>query len=229
MAHLDPDTGRLCLHVVYDGAPRSGKTTTIRALARRHGLQVETPEERDGRTLYFDWLDLQGGQVLGRPIQCRTVAVPGQDGLAARRAAILEAADAVIFIVDSGRQHVAASRQHFEELLTILGARTRPIPVLTQLNKRDADDAMELDGLRPLFEDHSIHLLESVATDGEGIQETFALGVSEAVRALHAGSLLKPGGPSTPSLGELDLRNPHSLLERLLAQEKTLPGRKESQ
>ncbi|MEM8995233.1 MAG: GTPase domain-containing protein [Acidobacteriota bacterium] len=220
MAHLDPDSGRLCLHVVYDGAPRSGKTTTIRALAKRRGLQVETPEERDGRTVYFDWLDVQGGQVLGRPIQCRIIAVPGQDALVARRAAILEGADVVIFTVDTGRGHVASSRRHFEELLTILEARPRPIPVLTQLNKRDADDAVALRELRELFGKGSTHLLETIATDDEGLQEAFALGVGEAVRALQSSQLLEAGGPAASLPDEVDLRSPYSLLERLLDQRK---------
>ncbi|MEO1368179.1 MAG: GTPase domain-containing protein [Acidobacteriota bacterium] len=215
---MDPDSGRLCLHVVYDGAPRSGKTTTLRALANRRGLQVETPEERNGRTVYFDWLDIEGGQVLGQPIQCRTIAVPGQDALAARRAAILEAADVVIFIVDSSRRHVAESRRHFDEMLTILEARARPVPVLTQLNKRDADDAADVGDLRKLFGDRSNHLLETVATDGRGLQEAFALGVSEAVRALHDGQLREATDPSAPLPGEIDLRNPRSLLERLFSQ-----------
>lgn len=224
MAHIDPATGRLCLHVVFDGAPRSGKTTTIRALARRHGLQVETPEERDGRTLYFDWLDFEGGQIRGQAIHCRTIAVPGQDEHAARRASILEAADVVIFVADTSAAQLAASRNHYAELKTLLAMSHRPIPIVVQLNKRDADDALSFETARRVFDGGSSHLLESVATAGDGIQETFAIAVSEAVRALH--QYATPAGiPSGLAVQELDLADPRSLLERLLSQTPSTPGK----
>ncbi|MEM1177306.1 MAG: GTPase domain-containing protein [Acidobacteriota bacterium] len=218
MALIDPTTGQLKLHIVYDGAPKSGKTTTLHALARRYGLEVETPEERNGRTVYFDWMDFVGGRVRDLPIRCRVIAVPGQDELAARRATILEAADAVIFVVDTRREHAAKSREHFEELQTLLRARMRPIPVLAQLNKRDADDTLDVDELKSLFGPGSVHLIETVATDGDGVQQAFALGISEAVRSVRGSNLSRAGGLQELTGIEVDLGDPRSLLDRLLSQ-----------
>jgi hypothetical protein len=54
--------------VVYDGPPQAGKTTSVRALARSFGREIYTPEEQDGRTVHFDWLEgargLQRGGVV---------------------------------------------------------------------------------------------------------------------------------------------------------------------
>ena len=57
MAVLHPDDDVLVLSVVYDGPPEAGKTTSVRALAKSVGREVYTPEEQDGRTVYFDWLE----------------------------------------------------------------------------------------------------------------------------------------------------------------------------
>lgn len=91
MPIIDDERGVLVLRVVYDGPPRSGKTTTLRTLAASLSAGMVTPEERDGRTLYFDWVDYIGGIFEGRKIRCQIVSVPGQTELAARRKHILGA------------------------------------------------------------------------------------------------------------------------------------------
>ena len=83
MARIDDDRGVLVLRVVYDGPPFSGKTTTVRTLADRLGVAVETPEEERGRTLFYDWADYVGGLYDGRKIHCEIITVPGQRELAA--------------------------------------------------------------------------------------------------------------------------------------------------
>ncbi|MGH9886021.1 MAG: hypothetical protein ACREBE_10860, partial [bacterium] len=89
------------ISVVYDGPPEAGKTTTVRALARGFGREVYTPEERDGRTVHFDWLEHIGGRFEGSPIRCQIVSVPGQKRWVRRRAHFLERADVVVFVGDT--------------------------------------------------------------------------------------------------------------------------------
>ncbi|MEM8931434.1 MAG: GTPase domain-containing protein [Acidobacteriota bacterium] len=215
MAHVDSETGRLHLHVVYDGAPWSGKTTSLWALARRFGRSVETPEERQGRTLYFDWLDVAGGRYREAPIQCRIIAVPGQLELAARRNLILEAADAVVFVADTTADRFAATLAHHDDLLGRLSTRDRTVPVVAQLNKRDAEDVIDLAEVRARFVGTSACTFASVATDGAGVQEAFVLAVGEAIRALRRVESAHPIQP-LPEPGHLDLADPVTLYEQMV-------------
>ena len=76
MATLDPRSDAIVIRVVYDGAPMSGKSTSVRALGRGVGGEVHSPAEVGGRTLYFDWLDYTGGLFEGHRIRCQIVSVP---------------------------------------------------------------------------------------------------------------------------------------------------------
>ena len=183
MSMIQEGTRNLVLHVVYDGAPNSGKTESIRSLGRLLGRQVETPEEREGRTLFFDWLEYEGGQRLGRPIKCRVVAVPGQASLARRRSLILSAADAVILVMDSSPERFAASLRHFKNLQRQLERRNRAIPIFVQLNKQDLPGALKpeviLNNLGYGFQ--QMHHA-TIATDGKGIRESFVFAIGQALR-----------------------------------------------
>src|SRR5690349_6479428 len=98
MPTLDKERGVLIVRVVYDGPPHSGKTTTLRSLAKGLGVEIHSPEERDGRTLFFDWVEYVGGLFEGRQIRCQIVSVPGQAELAERRKLLLQSADAVVLV-----------------------------------------------------------------------------------------------------------------------------------
>ena len=225
MAILDPESDNLILHIVYDGAPRSGKTESIRALGRLLGRPVDTPREREGRTLYFDWLEYEGGLRLGRPIHCRVVAVPGQARLGRRRSTILSAADVVIFVVDSSPEGYASSLRQFRNLQRQLEARDRKIPVFIQLNKRDVEGALDpsviLNNLGAGFQRTHV---ATVATEGNGIRETFVFAVGEALRYLdEAGELYKKGNEF--STREVCLPKPDQLVKILADLDRPrLPG-----
>jgi hypothetical protein len=78
VASLDPAAGQVVIRLVYDGPPRSGKTTSLRSLAGSFALRLITPEEAGGRTLLFDWMDYVGGRFEGYDIRCQIISVPGQ-------------------------------------------------------------------------------------------------------------------------------------------------------
>ena len=84
MAGIDAQTGQLLLRVTYDGSALCGKTTTVRCLADLAGIPLQTPDEVQGRTLYFDWLEYVAGTYDGKPIRCQIVTVPGQKDLETR-------------------------------------------------------------------------------------------------------------------------------------------------
>ncbi len=132
MALIDTARDLVIIRVVYDGPPQSGKTTSLHALQKimRTNGAVFSPEEKDGRTQYFDWLEFTGGVFDGRRILAQIVSVPGQPALEGRRQYLLQSADAIVFVADSRSSGVALSAEYFSDMQKILGA--EPPPVLIQ-------------------------------------------------------------------------------------------------
>ncbi|HET9625621.1 MAG TPA: GTPase domain-containing protein [Kofleriaceae bacterium] len=219
MAVLDPERGAVVIRIVYDGPPHAGKTTSVRALARSLARHVETPLEAEGRTLFFDWMEYTGGLFEGHQIRCQIVTVPGQPDFAARRRALLETADVVIFVADTAdRDSVARSVEHIRQMADMLGAKADPpIGIIVQANKRDLPTAVARDELAAAIAGDATRaaITESIADAGLGVRETFVLAVRVAldrIRELMARGALPAGAPATDSAEQL-----LALLERLPA------------
>lgn len=199
MATIDQARGLLVLRIVYDGPALSGKTTSLRALARGVASTVESPAEHDGRTLFFDWVEYVGGLFEGRQIRCQIVSVPGQRELAHRRRVIIEEADAVVVVLDSRREEWTYGLGWLEEVVPHCRGKEPPTGLVVQANKRDAPSALTRDELRTsLSELPPVAVVDSVATTGDGIREAFVLAVRLAldrVRALSAMGRLSAGPP----------------------------------
>ncbi|MGC4092764.1 MAG: hypothetical protein QM756_33755 [Polyangiaceae bacterium] len=216
MPKLDDERGVLVIRIVYDGPAMSGKTTSLRALAQGFATGVESPEERDGRTLYFDWLDYVGGLFEGRPIRCQIVTVPGQTQLADRRRLLLETADAVVVVADSRHGEFEYALGWVREAIELLRTKQPPVGVVLQANKRDAPDVVAREEMRErLNQVAPIALVESVATNADGTREAFVLAVRLAldrVRNMSAAGTLHKGRP--------DEDDANDLMAKLLVQER---------
>ena len=216
MPTIDDSRGVLVVRIVYDGPAMSGKTTSLRALASRLGTVVESPEERDGRTLYFDWMDYVGGLFEGRPIRCQIVTVPGQTQLADRRQHLIETADAVVVVLDSRRPEFDFGMRWLREAAQLVSSFKPPVGLVLQANKRDAEDAVDREEIRQeLKRIAPIALVESVATSADGTREAFVLAVRLAldrVRALSAAGKLLTGPPDEGAARDL--------LERMRSREQ---------
>lgn len=185
MPYVDKTSGAIVIRIVYDGPPEAGKTTNVLQLsqlmsAQRRGT-LASPGTSGERTAYFDWLDFLGGYVDGRRVQCQLLSVPGQAHLAARRRALLETADALVFVSDSRREHLEAERQHLEQTLQVTGGLDPPIGLVWQANQQDRPDAV------PPHEVPALALLPpgtaavgSSAQLGQGVMQTFVLAVRMA-------------------------------------------------
>jgi len=210
MAVLDPERNAVVIRIVYDGPPHAGKTTSVKALARSLMRTVDTPLEAAGRTMFFDWMEYTGGLFEGHQIRCQIVSVPGQPDLAARRRALLESADVVVFVADtSDRESVERSVEHVRQMVEILRVHAAlSIGVIVQANKRDVPGAVPRDEIRSALGDDFARtvLTESVAEDGVGIRETFVLAVRLAldrIRELMARGDLPRGRPSIDNAEDL--------------------------
>ncbi|HEX4337295.1 MAG TPA: GTPase domain-containing protein [Polyangiaceae bacterium] len=200
MATIDDTRGTLVIRIVYDGPALSGKTTSLGALARGVNSTVECPDHTDGRTLFFDWVEYVGGLFEGRQIRCQIVSVPGQIELGRRRKMLLEAADAIVLVLDTREHEWQFGLGWLKDVLPFARAKTPPVGVVLQANKRDAPDAVPKEELRQaLLPMGPVPLVESSAASGDGIREAFVLAVRVAldrVRALAAAGQLEVGRPA---------------------------------
>jgi signal recognition particle receptor subunit beta len=211
VAVIDETQGVLVVRIVYDGPALSGKTTSLKALARGVSSQISTPAEAAGRTLYFDWVDYVGGLFDGRQIRCQIVGVPGQRELAERRKLLIETADAVVLVLDTREAEWDFSLDWVKSTVPFCRNQDPPVGLVLQANKRDAPDAVASQAMRAdLSRIAPIALVPSTATTGDGIREAFVLAVRLAldrVRALAGCGRLFSGKP--------DDDTPEDLLRRL--------------
>ncbi len=206
MAHLDPRTDEIVVRIVYDGAPRAGKTTNVRMLhesllAQREG-ELVSPGSSERQTQFFDWRDFAGGFVDGRRLRCQILSVPGQPELAHRRRHLLATADVVVLVVDADPAELDTSRAIVRSLSATLAQAA--IPIVVQLNKLDLGGPSTVASVA-----ESLRLPESTpafgaeACRGIGVSDTFLAAVRlalEGVRSrLAQGSLLARELPASAS------------------------------
>lgn len=186
MAVFDVESQKLVVRVVYDGAAFAGKTTNIRALcghftARRRS-ELFGAEELDGRTLFFDWVQIEAGIAGGFPLRCQLISVPGQAVLSARRRHLISEADVVVFVADSAPASLEDSRAALATLLDIAPRTEDAVPILVQANKQDAPDSL---GLPQLLEalglPEDTPVVAARADAGVGVVETLVVAIRQAV------------------------------------------------
>ncbi|HER19670.1 MAG TPA: hypothetical protein ENO14_01335, partial [Chromatiales bacterium] len=149
MPYIDRQTNQIVVRIVYDGPPEAGKTTNLRQLCASMPIhkrgELSSPDSAGRRTEFFDWLDFSGGLVDFRAVRCQLVSVPGQISLLRRRRFLLEAADAVVFVVDSSpdaREDNVRALQALREATAVVDGGI-PVGIVLQANKQDAPDAMK--------------------------------------------------------------------------------------
>lgn len=184
-SRIDPD-GAVVIRVVVHGPSGAGKTTTAVALGAKLGQDVITPEvDSIGRTVLFDWMEYVGGRWNGRPIRVQYLTVPGHDPRRCRH--LLRRADVVIFVADTSPGGLDRSAPMLDELRVDLSTRTPRPGLIVQANRRDHPMAapMEEVAVRLRLGPDDV-VIETVATQGEGVRQAFVYSVRQGLRYLMA-------------------------------------------
>ncbi len=168
--------------LVYYGPGMSGKTTNIEM------IHQQAPQEMKGqltsiategdRTLFFDFLPLDLGEIAGMRTKFQLYTVPGQVYYDSTRKLVLQGADGVAFVADSNpakRQENIDSLRNLEHNLREYGVELRNFPHVIQLNKRDLADAMDVATMEQDFNFYGAPTHEAVAFKGEGVMTTLKL------------------------------------------------------
>jgi signal recognition particle receptor subunit beta len=182
--------------IVYYGPGLGGKTTNLEHIHGKvapdtRGKLISLATETE-RTLFFDFLPVDLGQIRGFRTRFHLYTVPGQVYYNASRKLILKGVDGVVFVADSQMGRIEANQESVENLRTNLaeqGYSLDKIPYVIQYNKRDLPEIASVEELRSLLNPTNVPDFEGVARTGVGVFDTL-----KAVAKLVL-TELKKGGP----------------------------------
>jgi len=167
--------------LVYYGAGLSGKTTNLEAIYEAvpdtsRGKMVSMKTQSD-RTLFFDLLPLDLGEIMGFKTRFLLYTVPGQVFYNATRKLVLKGADAIVFVADSEVGKMEENKESLANLranLAEYSVQLDSIPWVLQYNKRDLPNVYSIDELNAeMNPGNRVPWFEACAREGKGVFETF--------------------------------------------------------
>jgi mutual gliding-motility protein MglA len=178
--------------VVYYGTGLGGKTTNLEHIYSKvspdtKGKMISLATETE-RTLFFDFLPIDLGEIRGFKTRFHLYTVPGQVYYNASRRLILKGVDGIVFVADSQAERTEAnieSMHNLYENLESYGYDLATIPFAIQYNKRDLSNAVPVEDLRAQINPMGIADFEAVAIEGKGVFETLTAVSKAVVRALN--------------------------------------------
>lgn len=168
--------------IVYYGPGLCGKTTNLQYIYKKvpsktKGKMISLATKSD-RTLFFDFLPLDLGQIGGLRTRFQLYTVPGQVFYNSTRKLVLKGADSVVFVADSQRRMMPANIESFDNLKENLqeeGIDIESIPLVMQYNKRDLNDIVSIEELNKRLNSLNRPFLAACATSGDGVLETLKM------------------------------------------------------
>jgi signal recognition particle receptor subunit beta len=139
------------------------------------------------RTLFFDFLPIDLGEIRGFKTRFHLYTVPGQTYYNASRKLILKGVDGIIFVADSQRERAEANIEAMHNLyenLESYGYDLAKLPFAIQYNKRDLANAMSVEEIRSQINPMGVPDFEGVALEGKGVFETLKCVSKMVVKAL---------------------------------------------
>ncbi len=134
--------------LVYYGPGLGGKTTNLEHVYNKvapasRGKMISLATETE-RTLFFDFLPVDLGNIRGFKVKFHLYTVPGQVYYNASRKLILKGVDGVVFVADSQIERMDANIEAMQNLYENMqqhGYDVTKIPFAVQYNKRDLPNA----------------------------------------------------------------------------------------
>ncbi len=179
MVVLNAVKRELTAKVVYYGPGLCGKTTNLKFIYEnldegQRGKMLSLATEAD-RTLFFDFLPVEMGEVRGFKIRIQLYTVPGQVFYEETRKRVLRGADGVVFVADSQKSMWDANLESYRALrknLTENGIPPESIPVVLQYNKRDLPSLSSVEELDGALNPGNLPFFEAMAHEGVGVEDT---------------------------------------------------------
>ncbi len=144
MALINVKTKEVQVKIVYYGPGRGGKTTNLEYINKKYREQIKTEmvslKTQDDRTLFFDFLPFDVGQIKGFDVTIQLYTVPGQVKYNATRRLVLRGVDGIVFVADvqkeQRKKNIESLNQLYENLETY-NLDLFKMPLVMQYNKID--------------------------------------------------------------------------------------------
>jgi len=141
--------------IVYYGPGLGGKTTNLEIVYGKvtpdtRGKLISLATETE-RTLFFDFLPVDLGQIRGFKTRFHLYTVPGQVYYNASRKLILKGVDGIVFVADSQVERMEANQEAMQNLydnMAEYGYDLTKLPFTIQYNKRDLPNAAPIKELQ---------------------------------------------------------------------------------
>ncbi len=186
------------IKIVYVGPGRGGKTTNLEYIFKkiRHRIlsDMVSIKTHGDRTLFFDFLPFELGQIQGYKIKTQLYTVPGQVKYNATRKLVLKGVDGIVFVADSMavmREKNIQALENLDENLSFYGIDMHDqFPLIMQYNKRDlAASGIPLLDIETMDKDLNAKLKAPVfsasAIQGDNVIPTVKKAISSTIVSLQ--------------------------------------------
>ncbi len=197
MSFINYNAKEIHCKVVYYGPSLGGKTTNMQWIYAQTNPEMKSDLEKSDtqteRTLFFDFLPIQMGEIQGFKTRLHLYTVPGQVVYDASRKLILKGLDGIIFVADSQKERMEENIESIKNLKINLdqqGYNINEIPLIIQYNKRDLPNAANLGDLRKALNLYNAPEFEAKANQGVGVLESLKTVSKSIITVLKGGALL---------------------------------------
>jgi signal recognition particle receptor subunit beta len=148
LALINVKTKEVQIKIVYYGPGRGGKTTNLEYINETYQDRIKTQmvslKTHDDRTLFFDFLPFDVGQIKGFDVTIQLYTVPGQVKYNATRRLVLRGVDGVVFVAAVQKEQRKKNIESLNQLYENLGSYHLDLfemPLVMQYNKIDLKQA----------------------------------------------------------------------------------------
>lgn len=195
MSFINYNAKEIHCKVVYYGPSLGGKTTNLQWVyhqtAQEQKSKLVALNTDIERTLFFDFLPLNVGEIRGFKTRFHLYTVPGQVVYDASRKLILKNLDGIIFVADSQAERMEENLQSLRNLetnLTQQGYNIREVPLILQYNKRDLPNVTPIAEMRSALNLYNSPDFEAIASEGKGVLESLKTISKQIITSLKGGS-----------------------------------------
>lgn len=196
MSFINHQAKQIHCKIVYYGPSLGGKTTNMQwvyntTTGKDKSEMFSLPTEVE-RTLFFDFLPLNVGDIRGYETRFHLYTVPGQVVYDSLRRPLIRGLDGLIFVADSQAERMEENVQSLENLeknLDMQGYNLNEIPLVLQYNKRDLPNALPIADLRTALNRFNAPDFEAMASQGKGVMESFKTVSKAIITVLKGGDL----------------------------------------
>ncbi len=189
--YIDQNRQEIQFKIVYYGPGLGGKTTNLEYIHANIDPSIRgelvSLKTKDERTLYFDFMQLELGQIKNKKPRFHLYTIPGQLHYSFSRKIILRGTDAVVFVADSQPLRMDDNLDtllDLEQKLIDQGASLDSFPWVMQYNKRDLANSMSIDEMQSKLNFLNVPYHQAIATKGNGVFETLKTAIQLVIEKM---------------------------------------------